>query len=364
MNWSGLGSGVNGPVRALAVLPNGNLVAAGWFTTAGGVVVNRIARWNGSSWSQMGGGMNGAVNALAVLGNGDVVAGGNFTTAGGVAANYIARWNGSMWAPLGAGLNFNVTSVAARPDGGLLAVVANSVFLWNGTSWSQLGAGMDNTVSTMTTLPNGDVIAGGFFTNAGGVPANRIARWGGSSWSPVGSGMDDYVSSLAVWPSGALVAAGGFLTAGGSVSAYVARLTASCPATASSAGASCASSGGANTYAAVNLPWTGSIYRTRGTGLPSFAFVAVLNGFSATSIPLAAVLPPSPVGCSLLASPDVVDAVLTTTGTVDAQVALPNTPSLAGVVLHQQLVALEIDANLNLVQNTSTNALTATIGVF
>ena len=87
----------------------------------------------------------------------------------------------------------------------------------------------------------------------------------------------------------------------------------------------------------------------------------MVNGFSATSIPLAAVLPPSPVGCNLLASPDVVD-VVTTTGTVDAQVALPNTPSLAGVVLHQQLVALEVDASFNFVQNTSTNALTATIG--
>jgi hypothetical protein len=56
--------------------------------------------------------------------------------------------------------------------------------------------------------------------------------------------------------------------------------------------------------------------------------------------------------------------VVTTTGTVDAQLALPNTPSLAGIVLHQQFVVLQLDALGNIVQNTSTNRLTATVGAF
>jgi len=76
------------------------------------------------------------------------------------------------------------------------------------------------------------------------------------------------------------------------------------------------------------------------------------------------VLPPSPAGCSLLVSPDVVDALVTTTGTVDAQLTLPNNPALAGTVLHQQLVALQLDALGNIVQNTSSNRLTATVGSF
>ncbi len=190
-----------------------------------------------------------------------------------------------------------------------------------------------------------------------------IARWNGSGWSALGNGTNGSVAALAVLVNGELVAGGSFTTAGGQVSAYFARYATPCPATVATSGSACASSGGANTYSALSLPWTGSTYRTRGTGLPSFAFVAVVTGFSATSIPLAAVLPPSPVGCNLLASMDLVD-VVTTTGTVDAQVALPNTPSLAGVVLHQQLVALEVDASLSFVQNTSTNALMATIGVF
>jgi hypothetical protein len=45
--WSSFGSGLNGDVWDLAVLPNGNLVAAGSFTSAGGVSANRIRRPRG-----------------------------------------------------------------------------------------------------------------------------------------------------------------------------------------------------------------------------------------------------------------------------------------------------------------------------
>jgi hypothetical protein len=92
--------------------------------------------------------------------------------------------------------------------------------------------------------------------------------------------------------------------------------------------------------------------------------VAIVNGLVGTAIPLATVLPPSPAGCTLWAAPDIVDVTISITGTVDAQVTLPNTPSLAGLVLHQQLVALEVDSGGSFVQNTSTNGLVATLGTF
>jgi hypothetical protein len=41
------------------------------------VSANYIARWNGTSWSALGTGMNGSVSALAVLPNGDLIAGGD-----------------------------------------------------------------------------------------------------------------------------------------------------------------------------------------------------------------------------------------------------------------------------------------------
>jgi trimeric autotransporter adhesin len=401
-DWSPLGSGLGPPtgsvsfsyVNALAVLPNGDLVVGGEFTSAGGVAANHIARWNGSAWSPMGSGLNGFdsnVSALAVLPNGDLVVGGWFTAAGGVAANSIARWTGNAWSALGNGfLDPNylfgigaVGALAVLPNGDLIAsgefttagsVAASNIARWNGSAWSALGSGISSTpyhrsyVGALAVLPNGDLIAGGGFTTAGSVAASNIARWNGSAWSALGSGLSGGlfgdVNALALQPDGRLAVGGWFEIAGGNVSAYFARYATPCVATVASSGAACASSGGANSYAAVTRPWTGAAYRTRGTGLPAAGVVAVVNGFTSVSIPLAAVLPPSPAGCTLLAAPDVVDIALASAGTVDAQLALPNTPALAGVALHQQLIALEVDAQLNFVQTTSTNALVATIGTF
>jgi hypothetical protein len=228
---------------------------------------------------------------------------------------------------------------------------------------------MDQSVLALAVLPNGDLVAGGNFSTAGGVPAVRLARWNGSAWSALGSSLGglggaEQARALALLPNGQLAVGGEFTTAGGQFSVDVARYATPCVASVVPAGAACASSGGANHYTAVTQPWTGATYHTRGTGLPALAFVAVVYGFAGTAIPLAAVLPPAPAGCTLWASPDLVDITLSLAGTVDAHLALPNTPSLAGLVLHQQLVALEIDASSSFVQNTSTNGLVATVGTF
>src|SRR5262245_45163935 len=79
---SGGQTGVNGAVGALTVW-NGDLIAGGAFTTAGGQTVNRIARWDhpSSTWLPFtsGGqtGVSGAVRALTVW-NDNLVAGGAF----------------------------------------------------------------------------------------------------------------------------------------------------------------------------------------------------------------------------------------------------------------------------------------------
>ena len=52
--------GMNGTVFALDNY-GGNLIAAGAFTNAGGVSVNNIAQWNGTSWSALGSGMNNSI---------------------------------------------------------------------------------------------------------------------------------------------------------------------------------------------------------------------------------------------------------------------------------------------------------------
>ena len=55
-------------LRLALAVSGTNLYAGGYFTTAGGVAANNIAKWDGSAWSALGSGMDGAVYALAVSG--------------------------------------------------------------------------------------------------------------------------------------------------------------------------------------------------------------------------------------------------------------------------------------------------------
>lgn len=178
------------------------------------------------------------------------------------------------------------------------------------------------------------------------------------------SGGSSDVIALATLPNGDLVAGGWFTMAGGLVSAHLARLTTTCPAAANSTAPGCPSSGGANTLTAENLPWTGSTFRATGTGLPLSGLVAIVTGFSTGSLPLSTVLPQGQPGCTLAVSPDLVDFVLPTAGAATARTPLLNTPSLAGIVFHQQMIPLEVDAAWNVTAVTATNALAMTVGSF
>ena len=112
--------GTDGEVHALAVYDDGSgpaLYAGGAFTSAGGVQVNRIARWDGSTWAALGSGINDLVLALTVFDDGGgpaLFAGGRFNEAGD-GLHRIAKWDGSTWASLGDGMrgNLNETIVEA-----------------------------------------------------------------------------------------------------------------------------------------------------------------------------------------------------------------------------------------------------------
>jgi hypothetical protein len=129
------------------------LYAGGWFTMAGGVPANNIAKWDGTSWSPLGQGVNDQVWDLAVFdddGPGPrppaLYVGGYFTTAGGQPANRLARWDGSSWEPVGGGINGDVEALAVFDDD---------------------GAGPH--------LPA--LFVGGLFTVAGTQPSENIAAW-------------------------------------------------------------------------------------------------------------------------------------------------------------------------------------------
>jgi len=240
--WQPLGSGVTwenkypGDVHALTVY-NGELIAGGYFDTAGGVPSNSIARWNGTTWQPLGSGMiYDEVYALTVY-NGELIAGGSFSTAGGVPANSIARWNGTSWQPLGNGVNGDVYALSVY-EGELIVggafytagtLSASNIARWNGTSWQPLGNGVNGNRSFVYALSvyEGELIVGGWFNTAGTLSASNIARWNGTSWQPLGNGVNSDVYALSVYGE-AMVVGGVFTFAGGLPSNRVAMFEISC----------------------------------------------------------------------------------------------------------------------------------------
>ena len=147
---------------ALAVEPNGDVIAGGTFWGFGGVSMRGVVRWNGTTWSPFGSGLpNASVHGLALLGNGDLVVGGQISIADGDVARNIARWDGFGWSPLGAGV------VYARQ---------------------------------MAVTLTGDLVVGCRMAVPGGPDIPTPARWDGTGWSALGSGFgpnhDDAVSAL------------------------------------------------------------------------------------------------------------------------------------------------------------------------
>jgi len=67
------------------------MVVGGNFWTAGGQSAFHLAYWDGQQWSAFGD-PNGSVEALAMRPNGEILAGGDFRHIGGVTAPYLARW--------------------------------------------------------------------------------------------------------------------------------------------------------------------------------------------------------------------------------------------------------------------------------
>lgn len=262
VNWHAMGDGVQGAesvaesVRALTVMPNGDVIAGGDFLVAGGVVAHSVARWNGVTWSALGGGVGDSeglypVYALAVLPNGHVVAGGDFTTAGGQPRGRIARWDGTTWQDMGGGMDYDVWALSVAPNGNLLAAgvfnnagggTASGVARWNsttsstGTTWSTMGDGLDTFSDefmglAITATPNGDVIvAGNSYVREHTPPfAHGIARWNGSTWSEIGGGLRDgydngvFGDTLLQLSSGDLLVGGQFNRTGGQGTANIAR---------------------------------------------------------------------------------------------------------------------------------------------
>lgn len=213
-SWTSFGDGFNEEVYDITEF-NGNIVAAGSFTSSGNTSINYVAMWDGSQWQQIGNGMNAEVNALTVF-NGDLIAGGSFTMAGSNNTNRVARWNGSEWVSMGSGIGNDfedeVNALIVYDNelyaGGDFGNPLNNIAMWNGTQWTSVSGGTDDQIHAFT-IYNGKLIAVGRFDQAGSINASKVAAWDGSVWTSLGSSFDERAFSVGTY-NGNLIVGGRF----------------------------------------------------------------------------------------------------------------------------------------------------------
>ncbi|HLP85345.1 MAG TPA: hypothetical protein VK157_13430 [Phycisphaerales bacterium] len=135
----------------------------------------------------------------------------------------VRIWNGSNFSDLGNLSDALIHAVARAPNGDIIAggifgaasgVPVQNVARWIGNVWTPMG-GLDSLVSDILVTRNGTIYACGSFSNASGLPASRIARWNGVIWEGLGSGLDGSCTRMTELADGSIVVTGGFTTAGG-----------------------------------------------------------------------------------------------------------------------------------------------------
>lgn len=200
-NWGPVGTGVGDGAGPMAVY-NGELYVGGWFTKAGGISVNHIAKWNGSTWSAVGSGVNGFIRTMIVY-NGELYVGGGFDTAGGQPVLNIAKWNGISWSAIGGSMGlgpnggfvssmavFNNNLIIAGTFGSINNSAAYGLVSWNGISWTNMGVGIGVSAPESYLLAYDSVLyVGGHFNTYGGIACNSIVQWNGSKWTSLGNGV-------------------------------------------------------------------------------------------------------------------------------------------------------------------------------
>ncbi|MBZ5551927.1 MAG: hypothetical protein LAO21_04335 [Acidobacteriia bacterium] len=244
--------GASGGVFALVVQPDGKILVGGDFTTLGGggtgtTAVHRIGRLNpdGSLDTSFNPGANYEVFALAVQPDGKIVAVGGFTTlAGGgtgtTTRNHIGRLNpdGSLDTNFNPGTNNAVFAMAVQPDGKILVAGDFSTLGGGGTGTTTVyrigrlnpdgsldtdfNPGTDGTVLELAVQPDGKILVGGGFTTLGGGGTGTTARWCIGRLNPDGSldtnfdpGASSNILAVSVQPDGKILVGGNFTTLGG-----------------------------------------------------------------------------------------------------------------------------------------------------
>jgi hypothetical protein len=428
------------------VLPGGDVVLGGLFQSFGGVAASNIVRRVGNAFVPLGLGLNGPVVAMDVAPDGSLVVAGSFTTAGGSPAIGVARWSNGVWSSVGAGPSVTSLEVAAGTGGQVLLRTLSSLRFYDGLSWSpvnvpgvlasiardpaggfvlggQLGfpsvgtarlvqgtvsftvnqplvanalghdragrvlAAVDNAGSTrvlrldgstwtqlgvdvpgelgerIAAMPNGDPLLVTSPQFAGGEYISELLRFDGTTWVPLQTQlltpMPSSARSLSVSTTerGELLLAGRLRAVAGQAAFSFAIADAQCPAAVTSFGAGCNGGAGPLVLQADNAAWTGGAFVAEVGGLAANAAAVQVVGTAAPAV----TLPNSAGGCSIYTSPLILGLLAPSAGSVNAGFDVPRSAALAGVAVRMQVVGAEI-SGAALVRLASSNALDLVIG--
>lgn len=184
--WEQVGSGVNGPVYALAFYKN-NLYVGGSFSLAGGQAAKNIVSISSNgSYSLVSDGLNGQVNCLyQAADSSKLYVGGAFTASGG-GGTPLARMASivtNAWAALGTNLSSPVNTITEHTVGANKKVyvgtdnVSTPVYEYSGSTWTSLSGITGGKVNALASA-FGYLYAGGEFSQ----PTFCISKWDGTSW--------------------------------------------------------------------------------------------------------------------------------------------------------------------------------------
>ncbi|WP_299819832.1 T9SS type A sorting domain-containing protein [uncultured Pontibacter sp.] len=262
------GQGFNSNVQAMVLQPDGKVVVGGYFSTFNGVSRSRIARLNDDGSLDVtftvGTGFitsqNSFIRALALQPDGKIVAGGAIAQYNGTNRRMIARinadgsldnsFNAAIKSGTSVGFNDYVSSITLQSDGKIMVGGEFTAFYGNSsnininriarlhtngsldTSFNP-GTGFshyDDNIYAITILPDSKMIVSGSFWSFNDLPRSRIARLNANgtvdkTFNPA-TGVSHSVSEMILQPDGKILIEGSFGSYNDVVRNSIARLNA------------------------------------------------------------------------------------------------------------------------------------------
>lgn len=337
--------------------------------TGGNTFLNETWTWDGTNWTQrfpttVPGPRFGAAMAYDSLRQVVVMHGGFVQS--GLDTGDLWEWNGTDWTqrtpaggPSARGAHrmvFDATRGFTLLYGGYSTpgqTTLADTWIWDGNSWTA-GPGGPGSLCDQLFVHDSHrqrvVLFGGLrITGPSLIDLNATWEWNGIAWTPRTTATPPSGrSSMACGfdPVSGRILSGGGGTSGGTQFGTTFALRPTSPATVTSFGTGCPTTGGPVQLNALSMPYVGGAFEHQIAGGPPLGFVGLLAfGGSNTTwnglpLPLDLTVLGAP-GCQALVSPDVLLTVLLNAGAGSVTWNLPNVPSFVGQSFFTQAVILD-----------------------